>query len=375
MQDIADTVGITATALYRHFPNKYALFAHTVFSLTDQLVEATEAPAQLPAASAEEARVALGALVDGAIAVTLTNRTTAGTYRWEGRYLERADRKRLNELFALVGERFLVPLRVYRPDVEESERWVIMVGALSAIASPSLHTTVLARPRLSELLRDAAWTLFDIDVNTYLSNTAPTVPSPAEMEGPESGSRRREQLIDAGVRLFARNGYNEVTIEELAAEVDLTPSGIYRHFDGKSALLLGAYNRASDWLEHSNDMAAAQASSPLEELRLLCGYYINFSFQNADLMRVYFAEQGNLAADDQRRFQGLQKLHMARWIGLLQQVHPDLNARESAVVLYTLFGIIGDQLSLIASPDGAAIARLLAYADALLGLSTTTESS
>ena len=119
MQDIADTVGITATALYRHFPNKYALFAHTVFSLTDQLVEATEAPAQLPAASAEEARVALGALVDGAIAVTLTNRTTAGTYRWEGRYLERADRKRLNELFALVGERF-VPLRVYRPDVEES---------------------------------------------------------------------------------------------------------------------------------------------------------------------------------------------------------------------------------------------------------------
>ena len=43
MQDIAAMVGISAPALYRHFPNKYALFVRTAFALVEQLIEATDA--------------------------------------------------------------------------------------------------------------------------------------------------------------------------------------------------------------------------------------------------------------------------------------------------------------------------------------------
>ena len=43
MEEIAAGVGISATALYRHFPNKYALFAECANAMVDGLVAALDA--------------------------------------------------------------------------------------------------------------------------------------------------------------------------------------------------------------------------------------------------------------------------------------------------------------------------------------------
>lgn len=37
VEDIASSVGISGSALYRHFPNKYAMFRHAALELTDAL--------------------------------------------------------------------------------------------------------------------------------------------------------------------------------------------------------------------------------------------------------------------------------------------------------------------------------------------------
>ena len=42
MEEIAAGVGITAAALYRHFPNKYALFAECANVMVDRLVAAVD---------------------------------------------------------------------------------------------------------------------------------------------------------------------------------------------------------------------------------------------------------------------------------------------------------------------------------------------
>ena len=42
MEDIASRVGVSATALYRHYSGKYELFRGAVLSLGQQLVDATD---------------------------------------------------------------------------------------------------------------------------------------------------------------------------------------------------------------------------------------------------------------------------------------------------------------------------------------------
>ncbi|MER6796533.1 TetR/AcrR family transcriptional regulator, partial [Amycolatopsis mediterranei] len=91
MDEIAARVGITAAALYRHFPNKYALFAACANVMADRLV----------AALAEVAPDASLAEIFAAVTrVTVAHRETGGVYRWEARYLEREDRRLLAGKFA-----------------------------------------------------------------------------------------------------------------------------------------------------------------------------------------------------------------------------------------------------------------------------------
>ncbi len=51
-----------------------------------------------------------------------------------------------------------------------------------------------------------------------------------------TGKERREQLIDIGRRLFAERGFEGTSIEEIAAQADVSKPVVYEHFGGKEGL-------------------------------------------------------------------------------------------------------------------------------------------
>lgn len=76
-------------------------------------------------------------------------------------------------------------------------------------------------------------------------------PSPARTDAPTGGSRRpytrrmpaaqrRDQVLDAALRIIARDGYRAVSIEAIARELDVTRPVIYNVFAGGLAELLHA---------------------------------------------------------------------------------------------------------------------------------------
>jgi len=48
---------------------------------------------------------------------------------------------------------------------------------------------------------------------------------------------RREQIIDAALRVFAQKGYSKATNKDIAREAGITPGLIYYYFESKEALL------------------------------------------------------------------------------------------------------------------------------------------
>ena len=51
-----------------------------------------------------------------------------------------------------------------------------------------------------------------------------------------TGKERREQLLDIGRRLFAERGIDGTSIEEIAAQADVSKPVVYEHFGGKEGL-------------------------------------------------------------------------------------------------------------------------------------------
>src|ERR1700742_3129360 len=74
--------------------------------------------------------------------------------------------------------------------------------------------------------------------------------------------RRRsthEALRDAALKSFARKGFANVTVTELAREAGVTERTFFRHFPTKEAVLFRDYETQLEWL------AAALAQRPLSE--------------------------------------------------------------------------------------------------------------
>ncbi|WP_433348647.1 TetR/AcrR family transcriptional regulator [Microtetraspora malaysiensis] len=57
-------------------------------------------------------------------------------------------------------------------------------------------------------------------------------------------AERREQILDAATRAFARSGYTATGLDDIAAEAELTRAMLYRHFDSKADLYRAVLDRA-----------------------------------------------------------------------------------------------------------------------------------
>jgi AcrR family transcriptional regulator len=55
--------------------------------------------------------------------------------------------------------------------------------------------------------------------------------------------QRREEILDAAVRLFAQHGYRDTTIADIAREIGMGHGVFYRHFTGKRDILAAIVER------------------------------------------------------------------------------------------------------------------------------------
>ncbi|MFJ9782948.1 TetR/AcrR family transcriptional regulator [Amycolatopsis sp. NPDC101161] len=345
MEEIAAGVGITAAALYRHFPNKYALFAECANVMVDRLVAALdEVP---PDATSADVLAAIAR-------ITVAHRSAGGVYRWEARYLDRDDRRVLKGKFAHVVGRVAEVVRREYPLPGEHLR---AVAALGAIGSITMHHNTIGRRRVEDLLQAAALRVVATDPTVAVADVGPV-----ELPARPVPRTRRSEILAAAIPLFERDGFAAVTNGMLAEAVGLVPSGLYRYFPGKADILAAACLQAADLL--------AQAVEPnlrgltgVDALTALAATYVAYSFEYSALNSVANAEVVGLPAGLRRPLVAAQREHIAVWEEHLREARPDLDARQARVLVHAGFGVVveaGRHLRWQDTPEHrAAVAALL----------------
>src|SRR5512143_2386971 len=83
---------------------------------------------------------------------------------------------------------------------------------------------------------------------------------------------RRQQIIDAAYRCFARRGFHQTTMRDIYAEAKLSPGAVYHYFASKEEIIAGSF--AFDY-ERSIDLfhAARENEDPLAALQELFRFF------------------------------------------------------------------------------------------------------
>jgi AcrR family transcriptional regulator len=78
-------------------------------------------------------------------------------------------------------------------------------------------------------------------------------------------SERRRRILDGALEVFAREGYTDAGMLDVAAAAGVTPPVVYRHFESKRELFLAVLGDQVSRLAAAIGDAADPSSAPLEQ--------------------------------------------------------------------------------------------------------------
>lgn len=64
-------------------------------------------------------------------------------------------------------------------------------------------------------------------------------------------SSTRQELVDAAIRRFYRDGFRSVGIDQILADVGISKTAFYKHFESKEDLMLAALEMQNGWLQET----------------------------------------------------------------------------------------------------------------------------
>lgn len=179
---------------------------------------------------------------------------------------------------------------------------------------------------------------------------------------------RKERILAAAADLVAGNGYHAVSMADIGAAAGITGSGIYRHFESKSAVLVALFDRVIDGLLRDEERIVDEISDLRAALRRLIDGQVDFVVAERELAQVYHHEIANLPEEDQRRLRRKQRLYLEEWVHIVGELRDDLTDTDARVLVHAAIGAIQSALfHSVGLPEDQLRRRLTEAACAVLG--------
>ena len=171
-------------------------------------------------------------------------------------------------------------------------------------------------------------------------------------------SDRRAQIREAALRVFARKGYRNAVVEDVAAEAGVAKGTVYTYFDRKEELLGAVHEGLMDEMRARQAQILESDRPPLDKIRALHVSFADLLGRNDDFARVMLDIWGAGMQDPERfgiDFKTLYAEYRALVRDLLAEaeargdVQDDLPDLTPAVLIGAIEGVL---LQWVIDPEG-----------------------
>jgi AcrR family transcriptional regulator len=155
---------------------------------------------------------------------------------------------------------------------------------------------------------------------------------------------RKERILVAAAALGARRGFDAISMADIGAQAGIVGSGIYRHFDSKTAILVAMADRVMDRLMTRAAEIISAFPDGRQSLSMLVRDHIEVALTDRDALAVYHREVRTLPEDERRRLSRAQRHYIEEWVHLLAPLRPDLADGEVRLAVHAAIGAIQSTL-------------------------------
>ncbi|WP_432842335.1 TetR/AcrR family transcriptional regulator [Dactylosporangium sp. CA-092794] len=317
MAMIADRVGITAGALYRHFGNKADILEAVVAENFAWLSEPVDA-------------VGFDATMESLIARIADHPYLTDLWLHEVRYLSDDSLNRLRRRMRN-WQRSLAPiLRELRTDLDNGQQDLLLwalASVLSCLSRASLHAPDAVRlPAVRSAIRAVT--------------SAPLAPTGPKLDGVGARSlpvSMRERLLLAAFEQFGYRGFHDTSMATIGAAAGVTGPNLYGYFESKADILRAVHERAAHALWLGLDNVLASGGDPGELLREVARSYVRLARTWAWTLDDPIGK-----ADLGDSFKLVQREYVDEWVALLTRSLPELEPRQARVRVQIALSVVSD---------------------------------
>jgi TetR/AcrR family transcriptional regulator, fatty acid metabolism regulator protein len=101
---------------------------------------------------------------------------------------------------------------------------------------------------------------------------------------------KRRNILDAAVRVFARQGFHSTRVSDIADEAGVAYGLVYHYFDSKDEVLNELFSERWSLLLAAIEEADASAESPRSKLAAVAGFIVDSYRHEPELMKVIIVE-------------------------------------------------------------------------------------
>lgn len=178
----------------------------------------------------------------------------------------------------------------------------------------------------------------------------------------KSGEDRRAEILQTASELFARNGFHGVSMDELGAAAGVSGPALYRYFAGKEAILSAMLVDISERLLAGGRDRVGQARTPVQALRSLVDFHVDFALDHPDLIDVQARDLDAVPEADRRAVRRLQAQYVSLWVDALVGERPQMSPERARASAHAVFGLINStpHSARLSRPDMAGLLRVMA---------------
>lgn len=335
MKDLAEQLGITAGALYRHFPNKHFLLEASFDHAFDRTTPDFEQPL-------------LETILRSHTRKSLRGPDSGLLWARESRNLSPEVRERMRARLRETNRSYARHLRARNPSLDDVQARLIAWSMQAVIASPGRHNTSLPTDKYVDELVCMCLAMADLSPPP-LSSPRPKLPTGLRVES------TRERVIAAATKIFSEHGFENASMQMIGEEAGVSGQALYSYFDSKLALFRAGMARGLDTMWVGLHSAMTQSSNEEEGLENIVATHVRVALSRPTLLALLVDEPRSIDEVDWQS----QNEFIKEWQAVLRRIRPELSAGSAAVHVHAALAIIHDltrESSLIAD---AAVRRFL----------------